>query len=124
MDEIIEFLLARDKFMSQTYFRQPAVHSKPGFTFISCRSFTKDKKWIQKLKIREDSRYFYQNELDIDCFEHEKDMGYFDIKNLPIRTLLITHYLIKLLIMLKFQNMMDIEEVLLQCFIIFFIKSH
>ena len=110
--------------MSQTYFRQPAVHSKPGFTFISCRSFTKDKKWIQKLKIREDSRYFYQNELDIDCFEHEKDMGYFDIKNLPIRTLLITHYLIKLLIMLKFQNMMDIEEVLLQCFIIFFIKSH
>ena len=71
--------------MSQTYFRQPAVHSKPGFTFISCRSFTKDKKWIQKLKIRKDSRYFYQNELDIDCFEHEKDMGYFDIKNLPIR---------------------------------------
>ena len=71
--------------MSGTYFRQPAVHSKPGFTFISCRSFTKDKKWIQKFKIREDSRYNYQKELNKDCFEHEKDMGYFDIKDLSIR---------------------------------------
>ena len=50
------------------------------------RKFDKKKKKIQiknKKKI-ENSRYIYQSELDIVCFQH--DIAYEDFKDLPRRT--------------------------------------
>ena len=117
MNETIQFLLAGDKFMSETHFRQPAALGKPGFTSISCGSFTKNKERIQKFKIRGDSRYIYQNELDKECFQH--GIAYCNFKDLPIRITFDSALRVKHLIMLKIQNMMDIEELLLQWFIIF-----
>ena len=40
----IEKLLPRDKFMPETYLRQP------GFTYSTCGPFTKNKERIQKFK--------------------------------------------------------------------------
>ena len=79
MNDIInKFLLAGDKFMSETHLRQP------GFTYSACRPFTKSKKTIQKFKQTGDSRYIYKNELDKACFQH--DMAYGDFKDLKKRT--------------------------------------
>ena len=50
-------------------------------------------------------------------------MAYGDIKDLNRRTFAIKYYMIKLLILLKIQNKMDIKEVLIQCFINFLIKQ-
>ena len=45
MNEIVnKSLLAEDKFMPETYLRQP------GFTYRSCGTFTKSKERIKKLK--------------------------------------------------------------------------
>ena len=41
--------------------------TQPGFTFSTCRPFTKNKERIQKIKETGDSRYIYQNELDKAC---------------------------------------------------------
>ena len=71
-------LLAGDKFMPEMHLRQP------GFTYITCRPFTKNKERIQKLKETGDSRYIYQNELDKACFQH--DMAYGDFKDLTRTT--------------------------------------
>ena len=63
MNEIVnKFLLAGDKFMPEIHLRQP------GFTYIVCGPFTKNKERIKKFK---DSRYIYQNELDKACFQHD-----------------------------------------------------
>ena len=49
MNEIVnKFLLAGDKFMPETHLRQP------GFTYSTCRPFTKNK----------DTSYIYKSELD------------------------------------------------------------
>ena len=48
--------------MSERYLR------KPGFTYSSCGTFTKNKDRIQKFKETKDSRYIYQNEPDKVCF--------------------------------------------------------
>ena len=44
----------------------------------------KNKEKIQKYKETEDSRYFYQNELDKACFQYDMDYG--DFKDLNRRT--------------------------------------
>ena len=55
------------------------MHLKqPGFTYIACGTFTKNKEKIQKLKGR-DTGYIYKNELDKACFQH--DMAYGDFEN-------------------------------------------
>ena len=56
----------------------------------------------------------YQKELYKACFEH--DMGYGDFKE---ERLLVKYYMIKCLILLKIQNMIDINVDLLQWFIFF-----
>ena len=58
--------------------------TQPGFTCSACRSFTKNKKRIQKLKETGDSPYINQNKLDKVCFQH--DMAYGDFKDLLRRT--------------------------------------
>ena len=60
------------------------MHLKqPGFTYIACGPFTKDKDGIQKFKETGDSRYIYQKELDEACFQHDMDYG--DFKDLTRR---------------------------------------
>ena len=54
---INKVLLAGDKFIPEIYLRQP------GFTYSTCRTFTKNKERIQKFKETGDSRYICQNEL-------------------------------------------------------------
>ena len=79
MNEIVnKFLLAGDKFMPEMHLKQP------GFTYRSCRPFTKNKERIQKFKETEDTSYIYKNEPDKACFQH--DMAYRDFKNLARRT--------------------------------------
>ena len=79
MNEIInKFLLAGDKFMPEMHLKQP------GFTYSSCRPFTKKKERTKKIKETGDSRYIYQDELDKACFQH--DMAYGDFKDLNRRT--------------------------------------
>ena len=71
MSEIVnKFVLAGDKFMPKMHLRQP------GFTYVTCVLFTKNKERIQKYKETGDSRYICQNELDKACFQH--DMAYGD----------------------------------------------
>ena len=67
MNKIVvnKFLLAGGKFMSEMHLRQP------GFIYISCEPFTKNKERIQKFKETEDSGYIYQNKLDKACFQHD-----------------------------------------------------
>ena len=68
-----KFLLVEDKFMPEMHLRQP------GFTYSACGSFTSNKERIKK-----DSRYIYQNELDKACFQY--DMAYGDFQSLNGRT--------------------------------------
>ena len=60
---INKFLLAGNKFMTETHLRWP------GFTYSACGPFTKCKEKIQKFKA---------------CFQH--DIAYGDFKDLPRRT--------------------------------------
>ena len=57
---------------------------QPGFTYSDSGSFMKNKGRIQKFKETGDSRYIYQNQLDITCFQHDIDYG--DFKDLTRRT--------------------------------------
>ena len=57
---------------------------QPGFTYIACGPFTKNKERISKFKQTGDSRYIYKNELDKACFQH--DVAYGDFKDLANRT--------------------------------------
>ena len=57
---------------------------QPGFVYSACGPFTRNKERIQKIKETGDSKYFYQNELDKACFQH--DMAYGDFKDLTRRT--------------------------------------
>ena len=79
MNEIVhKFLLAGDKFMPETYLKQP------GFTYRACGPINKNKERIQKFKETGDTNYIYKNELDKACFQH--DIEYGDFKNLARRT--------------------------------------
>ena len=79
MNKIINKLIsAGDKFT-------PEIHLKsPGFTYVACGLFTKNKEKIQKFKETGKSRYIYINELDEACFQH--DMAYGDSEDLARRT--------------------------------------
>ena len=79
MNKIInKFLLSGDKFMPEMHLRQP------GFTYIACESFTKNKERIKIFKETGDSRYTYQGDLDKACFQH--GMAYGDFEDLTRRT--------------------------------------
>ena len=57
---------------------------QPGFMYSACGPFTKNKVRTQKFEEAGNSRYIYQNELDIASFQH--DMAYGDFANLTRRT--------------------------------------
>ena len=79
MNEIInKFLLAGDKFMPEMHLRQP------GFTYSACGPFTKNKQRIEKFMESGNTDFFYRNELDKACFQH--DMVYGKSKDLVKRT--------------------------------------
>ena len=111
---INKFLLARDKFIPEMYLRQP------GFIYSACGPFTENKERIENSR-KQNSRYIYQNELGKACFQH--DMAYGNFKDLLEEQLLIKYYVIKHLILLKFQNIVDVKEVLLRWFLNIWIKA-
>ena len=57
---------------------------QPGFTYSACKTYTKNRERIQKSKEKGDSRYIYQNELNVACFQN--DIAYRDFNYFPIRT--------------------------------------
>ena len=96
----------------------PEINLKqPGLTYSACGPFTKNKERIQEFKETWDSRYIYQNESDKCFFQH--DMTYGDFKDLPGRTALDKLLCDKHLILLKIQNITNINVNLLQWFIVF-----
>ena len=103
-EKVNKFLLPEDKFMPEMHLRQP------GFTYCAWALFTENKD-MKKIKDTGDSKYIYQKELDKVYFQY--DMAYGDFKDLNRRAFAV----MKHLILLKIKNMMDIKEVLLQCFI-------
>ena len=93
---------------------------QPRFVYSACGPFTKTKEKIQKFKETGDSRYTYQNELDMLGFH---DITYGDFKDLTRGTAsdkILRH---KAFNIAKIQNIMEIKEVLLQCFINIFDKK-
>ena len=77
-----------------------------GFTYSACEYFTKKQGKNTKVSTdRRDSRYICQNELGEACFQH--DMADQDLKDLTRRTTSDKYCVIKHLILLKTQNMMD-----------------
>ena len=59
MNEIVnKFLLAGDTFMPELHLRQL------GFTYSTCRPFTKHREWIQKFRDTADLKQIYKIELD------------------------------------------------------------
>ena len=63
-----------DKFMTEFHFKQP------GFTYSTCRPFTKHRERIQKFRETGDLKYSYRNKLGKACFTH--DGNYSDRKDL------------------------------------------
>ena len=59
----------------------------------------KNKESIQNFKDTGASRFIFQNEIDIACFEH--DMAYEDLRTFLEKDLLIKYFVIKHLIFLK-----------------------
>ena len=104
MNEIVNtLLLAGDKCMPEMHLKQP------GFTYIACGPFTKNKERIQKFKETGDASYIYKNELDKACFQHDMADGEFkDLKRRTASDKILKE--IKCLILLKILNMMDIKE--------------
>ena len=90
---------------------------RPEFTYSACWAFTRKKEKIAKFKEAGDPRYIYQDELDVVSFQHY--MTYGDFKDYYEEKFLIKHVVIKHLVLLKIQNMIDINVVLLQWFINF-----
>ena len=86
----------------------PEMHLKqPGFTYGACDPFTKNKEKILKIKETGVWRYIYQDELDKACFQN--DMAYGDRKDLNGRIFADKYYAIKHLILLKIQNIININ---------------
>ena len=78
MNETVnKFLLAEDKAMPEMFLR-------PGFIWIACGPFTKNKERIRKFKETVDSPCVYENKLDKACFQH--DIAYGCFKDLTRRT--------------------------------------
>ena len=63
----------------------PEMHLKqPGFTYIACGPFTKNKERIKRFIKTENTDFIYRNELDKACFQY--DMAYGKSKDLTKRT--------------------------------------
>ena len=70
MNDIInKFLLEGDKFMPEMHLRDAIVGA-----YSACGPFTRHKKIIQGFIDIGNINYFYRNELDRACFQH--DMAY------------------------------------------------
>ena len=99
------------------------MHSRQSeFTYSACGLFTKNKEKTQKFKELGDARYICQSKLDKACFNVILIM-----ENLKIHLeemVLIKSYVIKDLMWLKIQNVMDAKVDLYQWFINVFIKSN
>ena len=79
MNEIMsQFLVVGDKFMPEMHLKQP------GFTYIACGPFTKNKERIEKFMQTGNTNFIYKNERDKECFQH--DMAYGKTKDLEKRT--------------------------------------
>ena len=65
----VKFLLAGDKFMPEMHLKQP------GFTYIACGPFTKNKERIEKFMQKGNTDFIYRNELDKACFQHDMVYG-------------------------------------------------
>ena len=64
----------------------PEMHLKqPGFTYSTCRPFSKNKERIQKIKETGHAKHIYRNEYDKACFQY--DMPYEDFEDLAKGTL-------------------------------------
>ena len=69
MKEIVnKLLLIGDAFMPEMHLKQP------GFNYIACGPFTKNKERIQKFMQTGNTNYIYQNDLDKACFQHERGL--------------------------------------------------
>ena len=69
MNEIMsQFLVVGDKFMPEMHLKQP------GFTYIACGPFTKNKERYEKFMQTGNTNFIYKNERDKECFQH--DMAY------------------------------------------------
>ena len=63
----------------------PEMHLKqPGFTYIACVPFTKNKERIEEFTQTGNTNFIYKNELDKACIQH--DMAYGKSKDLIKRT--------------------------------------
>ena len=63
----------------------PEMHLKqPGFTYIACGSFTKNKERIEEFMQTWNTDFIYKYELDKACFQH--NMAYGKSKDLVKRT--------------------------------------
>ena len=91
-----------------------------GFTYSACGSFTKNKERIQKFEETGDTKYIYRNELDKAYFQY--DMAYGDYRYLAKRTASEKVLRDKAFNIAKNPKYVDIKEVLLLWFTIFFIK--
>ena len=115
MNEIVnKFLIASGKVIHEVHLRQPA------FTCSACEPFTKNNEGIEKFTEMVDSQYFYQNELDKACIQH--DIAYREFKDLPRIMASDKIFPDKGFNIAKIQNMMDINVSLLLWFIAFLIK--
>ena len=79
--------------------------------------FARSEGRIPKFKETRDGRYIHQNELNKTCFQ--ADMAYGDFKDYLDNQLLIKYYVIRHLILLKVQIMINIKAVLLSWLISF-----
>ena len=78
MNKIVsKFLLTDDKFMPEIHLKQPS------FTYSACGRFTRNKEIIEKFMHTGNTGFFYGNELDKACFQH--DMAYGKSKDLTKR---------------------------------------
>ena len=69
-NEIVnKFLLVGDKFMPQMHLKQP------GFPYSACGPFKKSKERIEKFMQTGNTEFFYKNELDKVCFQHNSWYG-------------------------------------------------
>ena len=79
MDEIVnKFLLVGNKFTPEMHLKQP------GFTYIVCGLFSKNKERIEKFMQTWNTDFVKKNEFDKTCFQH--DMTYGKSKDLAKRT--------------------------------------
>ena len=64
----------------------PELHLKqPGYTYITCRLFTKHCERIQKFRETGNLKHLYRNKLDKACFAN--DAAYSDSKDLAKKTI-------------------------------------